>query len=130
MITKEMAALEIKEWLKETKRLRPSQIESEDLSAAIEYVVDAMSDGVITIDEDGFLIQKLSKETIGLKELKYKPVLTAGEFATADKYKTNEGTKKTVCLIARATENMEAEINKLENPDYNLAKIITLFYSV
>lgn len=129
-MAKEQAIKEFKEYLKNKKRLRESQIESEELKGAIEYISEAMADGIVTIEEDGTLIQKLVFETVEKKNLVFIPTLKASDFAAADKYKTNEDSKRTACIIARATGELEAIINKLENPDYNLAKIIVLFYSV
>ena len=130
MITKEMAINEVYGWLENEKHWRKSQLESQDIKPAIEYIAECITDGVLRIDENGTMTQKLSVEVCEVKELSFKPNLKALEYAVCDKHKPEQDEKRTISLIAVATGELESIINKLEGVDYNLAKNVISLYRV
>lgn len=131
MISREIAEQEVSKWL----NLRgTSQKKREKFQDNIDNLVDAFEEGVLELNEDGTIVQKLQfpvGEGGGVKTLTLKPRLTVGEINTikqGNKVKAGDGDNTVLAYIAAITEKPFNLLYKLDISDYNISQNVAVFF--
>lgn len=129
VVASEVAILEIEKWLDHKKITARKR---EDLADTINLLSDAVSDGILVLDEKFNLIQTLS-EPVGTEKitskLTFKPRLQVGAV-----YQHLQGIKGTdvegriFAYAAALTENPKELIKKIDTGDFNIVQAIVVFF--
>jgi hypothetical protein len=123
----ELAKDEFYNWLETKKGISKEKIDRKpDLKEAVETIAYAISDGVISIDADGFIIQKLKSSDVKETELKFKPKIKARDLDKMKSYKDDNG--KSRAMISALTDVFTGVIDNLDTNDIALSQTIALFY--
>lgn len=129
-IKPEVAAQEIDKWL-DLKSV-PNR-KRENNAEHVEALVDAVANGKLIMEPDGFITLKLSHPTgekgDGVKELKFKPrikVSTLG--AQLQGLKAGDAIGIMVGYISAITGEAKGVIKDLDLVDYDLAQSIAIFF--
>jgi len=123
-----VAKTEFYTWLEKYKGISAEKIDRKpDHKEAIETVAYAISDGTVTIDETGFITQKLvTSEMDKVKELRFKPKIKAFELDKMKSFKDDNG--KSRAMISAITDESIGIINNLDSNDLALSQTIAMFY--
>ncbi len=111
----------------DTLNIMPKRREA--LAAAIPAVTEALQYGLLTINKDGSMVQRLATPVVGLTELTYKPrlpyLLVKKAFGAL---KQETGTTRTYAVLKLYTGKTQTELDNLEAADTNIAESIALFF--
>lgn len=131
LVTFEQAQEEFKSWAAE-KRISDKVIEKHADDA--EAIIDAIQNGVLVLNEDNTLTQKLefSVKDGQVKELIYKSRITEGELAASTRgIKTDDLIGQfSLCYVAALTGQDRGTIRALDSVDVSLGKHIAAFFSI
>jgi hypothetical protein len=131
-VASEIATAEVNKWL-ELKKI--GEKKREDKKDSIDAMIGAICEGLLIIDEKGFITQKLKfqiKDESGkveLEELKYKPRLSTAQIQAC-----LAGTKLTdlyalpIALIAALTDQSKSIIKLLDSEDSSVGQSIANFF--
>lgn len=128
-VSKEVAEKEVSSWL-DYKKI--SDKKKEGFKENIESMVDAICDGVLTLEADFTLTHHLKfpiESEVKTTELKYKPRLKM-----VDVHKQLAGVEaknvdgRVVAYIAALTDKPKRVITELESEDYGIAQSVAVFF--
>lgn len=128
-LSREAAKSEVDKWL-DFKRYRESK--REENKDSIEQLINAVSDGLLILNEDHSWTQKLIfplGENSEVKTLKYKPRLNSK--LTEPHLKGIKGTDidaRLIGIIAALTDTSKAVIANLDTEDKGIAQTIAVFF--
>lgn len=123
VVEKDVALAEV-ERLMDKQRLLPSR--REKLKEAQEIVAEAIQYGLVVINDDQTIAQKLQFPAGTLSELQYKERVSAEDLNKALKT-AKTPTERIITKLKMYTGQVEAVLNKLENQDSDIASCLTLF---
>ena len=123
------ATAEIDKWL-DHKRINEKK--REDQKSTIDSLIDAVRFGMLTVDEDFNLVQKLYFP-IGnnqeVEELKYKPRIGVGTVHRHLKgLKADDADGRLAAYVAALTNSTKAQIAALDTEDYGVGQSIAIFF--
>ena len=99
------------------------------LAEVIENVIEAITFGLVSVNEDGTITQKLVVPVGGLSELKYAARVEPSVIQMAIKRLGSESASSRQMVYLKAyTGELENTINKLEPVDRNTSDCIALFF--
>ena len=129
VVAREVAAQEIEKWL-DYKKINDRK--REQYKDSIDALIDAVSDGVLTVDEDHNLVQSL-KFPIGnevtTSKLEYKPRLKVASVHSAlQGVKTADADGRICAYIAALTSQPKGVITALDTEDYSIGQAIAIFF--
>lgn len=131
-VSREQAEIEVDRWLYEVKRIRQRIIEEDtDLQSSREKLINNMIDGIISIDEEGYIeLQLMFPENIGnQKSLRFKPRMKMEDQRGMRKFKSNDFIGQTASTMAVLCSMNTALMLQLEMADMVRAQDIIVFYS-
>lgn len=125
-IAKEVAEKEVNAWL-DYKKIKPKQRTAS--APMIEELVEAVMEGIISIDEKNVIKHKLSYPVDGLySELTYKPRLTVGESLQSSVSIGSAFDSMILSTISALTGKGTIELQKMDTEDYKISKSIAVFF--
>ncbi len=129
LVNLEQATEEVNSWL-DHKKIGQKKRESQ--KDQIDSLIDAICEGVLTLDAEKNFVQTLKFPTEGempLKELKYAPRVKTGTFHLHLQGVKASDTDARICAyIAAITSKPKALIQKLDTEDYGVAQSIAIFF--
>jgi hypothetical protein len=126
MVAIEVAQAEIEKWLDGTKVMGSKRAASK---ADIELLTDAICDGLLVVNEDFTLTQKLIYPLEGVNELTYKARLTVGDPASRLKeFKADDIHGMVLAYVATLTQKPNALIKNIDRKDYRISTAIAGFF--
>jgi hypothetical protein len=122
----------VQKWL-DLKRIPAAKRETQ--KEAINSLIEAVSNGDISIADDGVITQKLIFPiTIGggeLSELTYKPRLTVGEYkAHTANVKAGDFDGRIMAYVRALTKLQVEVIDRLDTADTSIATSIAIFFMI
>ena len=126
MISIEVAQAEIQKWLDGTKVMASKQAASK---SDIELLTDAVCDGLLVVNEDLTLTQKLLYPLEGVTELVYKSRLSVGDPASRLKeVKADDIHGMVLAYVATLTQKPNALIKNIDRKDYRISTAVAGFF--
>lgn len=126
MISIEVAQAEIQKWLDGTKVMASKQAASK---SDIELLTDAVCDGLLVVNEDLTLTQKLLYPLEGVTELVYKSRLSVGDPASRLKeFKADDIHGMVLAYVATLTQKPNALIKNIDRKDYRISTAVAGFF--
>ena len=129
VVSRDVAEQEIESWLS-IRKVRQKKIEGNE--DQMENLIEAVQEGLISVNDDGVLTQKLNwpvGENDYLKELKYKVRLKV-----ADSHKHLSGLKagdmdgRMLAYVCALTNQSKTLIGGMDSDDYGIANSIVVFF--
>lgn len=131
-VAPEAAAQEVERWL-EYKKVGAGKREA--YAGNIKQLADAISTGVLSLNEKFELVQELKfpiisdEGKINITQLVYKPRLSVGAVqAQMSGVKAGDGDGRVNAIAAALTGQLKAIIAKLDTEDYSVVNDIVLFF--
>jgi hypothetical protein len=128
-VSREQAQSEVESWL-DYKKVGSQKRETNKDS--IEFLISAIVEGDLTVDEDKNLIQKLKFPPSGdlaVSALKYKPRVTVKVVNTRLTGIKSDDINGRICAYASALTGVSRELIKdMETDDFGLVQNIVLFF--
>lgn len=126
MVSIEVAQAEIQKWLDGTKVMASKQAASK---SDIELLTDAVCDGLLVVNEDLTLTQKLLYPLEGVTELVYKSRLSVGDPASRLKeFKADDIHGMVLAYVATLTQKPNALIKNIDRKDYRISTAVAGFF--
>ena len=126
MVSIEVAQAEIQKWLDGTKVMASKQAASK---SDIELLTDAVCDGLLVVNEDLTLTQKLLYPLEGVTELVYKSRLSVGDPASRVKeFKADDIHGMVLAYVATLTQKPNALIKNIDRKDYRISTAVAGFF--
>ena len=126
MISIEVAQAEIQKWLDGTKVMASKQAASK---SDIELLTDAVCDGLLVVNEDLTLTQKLLYPLEGVTELTYKARLSVSDPASRLKeFKADDIHGMILAFVATLTQKPNALIKNIDRKDYRISTAVAGFF--
>lgn len=126
MVSIEVAQAEIQKWLDGTKVMSSKQAASK---SDIELLTDAVCDGLLVVNEDLTLTQKLLYPLEGVTELVYKSRLSVGDPASRLKeFKADDIHGMVLAYVATLTQKPNALIKNIDRKDYRISTAVAGFF--
>lgn len=122
----EVARAEINGWL-DYKKITPAKRQAH--KEFIESLVEAVSIGALTIDEEKVITHNLLFPLEGMKEIKYKPRISTGLVEIRLKGVDNTNANAMFIAYIGALSNVNVGlINKLDTEDFKIARAVASFF--
>ena len=132
VVAREVAVAEFEDWAYNKKRIKQRLIEGDsDYKDAAEKVINNIMDGTFTIDENGYIAQKLAFSLPdGTEELRFKPHLNVLEMQKMKNAKAGNEIGKLAALISTLSDVNTGIINKMDSTDMMACTPLTTLYMV
>lgn len=128
-VSREVAEADVCRWL-DLKRVRNRK--RENSKDQIENMIDAVEDGVLSIDEDGVITHQLSfpiGDEVKKESISYKLRVSAGEIKKrTQRVGITDWDGRVTAYISALTGESENAVNRLDSDDFNIANNIALFF--
>lgn len=128
-VARDVAALEVEKWM-DYKKVNPRK--REQYKENIETLIDAVSDGVIVLDDEYQLVHELNfplKGDMVTSKLEYKPRLTVHAIHQAlQGIKAADADGRICAYIAALTGKPKGVVAQLDTEDYSIAQSIAIFF--
>lgn len=131
VIAKDQAAKEVISWL-DFKKV--NQQKRDDLQDTIDQIIGAVASGSLALDPETFVFTYTLKFPltggVKLDTLEFQPRLAQNKFHHNMKgIKQEDGHAMLAAYIATLTGKVRAVITSLDNEDYSVGKMFTLFFT-
>ena len=124
-ISPEIASKEVQKWI-EAKRISPRRLKG--LEREIESLQECFEDGVLSLNDDNKIVQKLIFPVGEVKELVYDSRMNTGKLnGFLSKAKPGFDSRARAYILA-LTSQMEAIIDKMDTEDQGAATSIVVFF--
>jgi len=128
-VARDVAAQEIENWLDHKK---VNERKREAYRDSIDTLVDAVSDGVLTVDAEHNLVQSLKFPTEGevpVNALRFKPRLKMSTIHLhLQGVKTADADGRILAYIAALTGTPKEVVRSLDTEDYSIGQAIAIFF--
>jgi hypothetical protein len=122
----EVAQADIERWLDGTMVMNSKRVASK---SDIELMTDAICDGLLVVNEDLTLSQKLLYPLEGVSHLTYKSRLSVGDPASRLKeFKADDVHGMVLAYVATLTQKPNALIKNIDRKDYRISTAIAGFF--
>lgn len=125
----EIASQDVNRWL-DFKKISPKK--REEKQDSIDSLVEAVQEGILRIDDDCNIIQKLSfpiGEELKINELKFKPRITQGDLMSyTNNVKATDADGRINAYIAALSGQPKEAVKKMDTEDYKISQSIAFFF--